>query len=263
MGDKGAKKTPTETPRRAAKTPTGLQSFGRTTKRLCWRECLRKLGYLAMNRFVSHRLIRVGERLHAPIVNYLILQSAIITASEAIKGVWHPSGPRKEGATITTISYVSNMQFEMPLYGPLEDALDRKKPVDFSIEFSPNSISRENVKDVVRLPSFYDPMIAPIFVLHFEACRLWLNQNGHSNTTQWPMVLDFARHVRNAMAHGGRLTILPSSKGNAPRPVVWHNLKYSISDNERRILSTDLYGPDLIALMADVDDETVALGAPR
>jgi hypothetical protein len=218
----------------------------------------------AMSKIVGHRHIRVRERLHAPLVNYLILQSAIITASEVITGKTSPNGPRKLGDTIKAISYISNMEFEMPLFGPLEDALAQRPPVDFIMEFGPTKLTPADINDFVNLPSFYGPMIAPIFVLHFESCRDWLSSNGHADTSNWPMNLEFARHVRNATAHGGRLNMQLTKKAKkAPRPVKWHSLSYSISDNGRQILGTDIHGPDLIALMFDVDDETVALGAPR
>ena len=182
-----------------------------------------------MDKIVGHRFIRVGERLHAPLVNYLILQSAVITASETITGITPPNGPRKMGDTLTAISYVSKMQFEMPLYGPLEDAIAGHPPVDFTMEFRPTSLLRSDIKDLITLPSFYGPMIAPIFVLHFEACRDWLDNSRYADYSTWPMDLKFARVVRNAMSHGGRLNIQLSKRGNTPDPVSWHGLSYSIA----------------------------------
>jgi hypothetical protein len=44
--------------------------------------------------------------------------------------------------------------------------------------------------------------------------------------------------------------------------VSWKSLSYSESDNGRGILGTEVFGPDLIALMFDVDDELTAMGAP-
>ena len=108
-----------------------------------------------------------------------------------------------------------------------------------------------------------DNMVGAIFVLYFETCSDWLLNNGHSDKSTWPMTITFARHVRNALAHAGKLEIHKTKSGKDPEPASWKNLTYSIADHDRQVLGVDFYGPDLIALMFDVDDEMIDLSAPR
>lgn len=218
-----------------------------------------------MASIIGYRTVQVGHRLHPFLSNYIILQSAVITAAETITGKSHPrNGPRKKGDTICAISKVSEMLYEMPVYGPLERALEGKTPEDIQVLFAPGLIPKNQIKNFAELPSFYDQAIAPLFVFHFETCFEWLHANGHGDSSAWSPTLSFARVIRNALAHGGIIEIqLTKRTKQPPKPVSWHRLTYSIVDSGRAILGTDLHGPDLIALMFDVDDELVALGAPN
>ncbi len=63
----------------------------------------------------------------------------------------------------------------------------------------------------------------------------------------WPAVWNFARVVRNAMSHGGRLTIRDQSS------VRWKSLSYSSADNGRRIVNVDIWPGDLFFLVREMD----------
>lgn len=65
----------------------------------------------------------------------------------------------------------------------------------------------------------------------------------------WPPVWNFARVVRNAMAHGGKVSIL---NANDP-PGRWKGAHYTINDNGRDILALDLWPGDLFDLIIEMD----------
>lgn len=65
----------------------------------------------------------------------------------------------------------------------------------------------------------------------------------------WPPVWNFARVIRNAMAHGGKISILHP---NDP-PGRWKGVHYTISDNGRDILANDLWPGDLFDLIIEMD----------
>lgn len=65
----------------------------------------------------------------------------------------------------------------------------------------------------------------------------------------WPPVWNFARVVRNAMAHGGRISIEKSSEPS----VSWKGLTYGFDDNGRDILCQDLWPGDLFDLVREQD----------
>jgi Cu/Ag efflux protein CusF len=83
---------------------------------------------------------------------------------------------------------------------------------------------------------------------YFERHKLQMQQ-AHSGTSQWPAVWNFARVVRNAMAHGGKISILNKDA----KPVTWKGLTYSYADNGRDILRNDLWPGDFFDLIQEMD----------
>lgn len=208
------------------------------------------------------RPIKPGERLYQPIYNLLLFQSAVITAIEAISGKHPPGGPRGPESQIIVQSYTADIRFGFPAYGPLEGALNNEPLEGIGVFFAPGVIPKNQITNTAEFPHFLDHFVTAIFILHFEQCSDWLLANGRGDSSKWPAAVDFARVMRNAVAHGGRIKMDKTRKGNPPRPVSWKSLSYSESDNGKSILGTEVFGPDLIALMFDVDDELTAMGAP-
>lgn len=83
---------------------------------------------------------------------------------------------------------------------------------------------------------------------YFERYRHQIKQS-YGGISHWPSVWNFARVVRNAMAHGGRISILNEDE----KPVTWKGLTYSYADNGRDILRTDLWPGDLFDLIQEMD----------
>ena len=208
------------------------------------------------------RVISVGDRLHDPLLNLLLFMTAMISAVEKVAGRLANNQPRKEGDTLAAMSRVANRQVIFPAHGPLEGALDGKPPKDIPIILR-SGLPKGEIRDLAKLPGYMDTMVAALFVYHFEQCHDWLKANKKDDTVHWSMPLKFGAVVRNALAHGGKIKIDPPRQGKPPRaPVTWCGLTYSTSDNGNVILGTDLYGADLVALMIEVDDAAVELGAP-
>ena len=89
----------------------------------------------------------------------------------------------------------------------------------------------------------------PIFLMFFERYNVWLTDNL-GDATNWPMTLNFARVVRNAIAHG-KINI----RSKAAPAVSWKSLSYSHADSGRQIIGTDMNIADLIGLMLEADEE--------
>ena len=77
------------------------------------------------------------------------------------------------------------------------------------------------------------------------------------DAVNWPPTLNFARVVRNAIAHG-KINI---RNPNAP-PVTWRGLTYSYADSGKDVITQDFGLGDLVGLMLDANDELDAMGAP-
>ena len=88
-----------------------------------------------------------------------------------------------------------------------------------------------------------------MFVNYFERYRLYIEQKHGADPSKWPAVWNFARVVRNTVAHGGCVHFHSASASAAS----WRGLTYSPSDNGRKVLFDDLWIGDLIYLMMDMD----------
>ena len=94
------------------------------------------------------------------------------------------------------------------------------------------------------------------FALYFDLYSDLVRSN-YSNYHSWPKIWNFARVVRNAIAHGGTINIESPS---APK-VEWQGVQYDHTKFGRRV-EEDLAIGDLIFLMMNMDQELDEIGAP-
>lgn len=89
------------------------------------------------------------------------------------------------------------------------------------------------------------------FISYFESQRDTVCDKFSGNHQDWPDTLNFARHVRNGFAHGGKFSIRNS---NTPS-VGWTKWQISPSLNNTSVLFDDdgLGIGDVVRLMEDVD----------
>lgn len=100
---------------------------------------------------------------------------------------------------------------------------------------------------LVHLLEGFGQVLATSF---FERNRAAIESKfGSDPNAAWPSVWNFARVVRNAMAHGGMISFTSPTAPN----VGWRGLAYSTADNGRNILHTDLWPGDLLDLIAEMD----------
>ncbi len=92
--------------------------------------------------------------------------------------------------------------------------------------------------------------------MFFERYNDWLNVNK-GEAKNWPPTLNFARVVRNGVAHG-KINI----RNPEASPVTWRGLTYSYADNGKQIIGTDLKLGEMIVLMFDANDALDAINAP-
>jgi hypothetical protein len=87
------------------------------------------------------------------------------------------------------------------------------------------------------------------FIRYYEQQKDAVNLKYGADTKAWPGEWNFARVVRNALAHRGAINF---DNPNAPS-AHWRNLSYSRKDNGRIITFTDITPVEIILLMEDVD----------
>ena len=88
-----------------------------------------------------------------------------------------------------------------------------------------------------------------MFVNYFERERIGIETQFGTNTDAWPSDWNFARVVRNSVAHKNAVFF----NNPAASPVSWRGLVYCPADNGRRVMNGDLWAADLIYLMMDLD----------
>jgi len=105
---------------------------------------------------------------------------------------------------------------------------------------------------ILGLGPFEKPLYAleqSMFVNYFERERIGIETQFGTNTDAWPSDWNFARVVRNSVAHKNAVFF----NNPAASPVSWRGLVYCPADNGRRVMNGDLWAADLIYLMMDLD----------
>jgi hypothetical protein len=102
---------------------------------------------------------------------------------------------------------------------------------------------------------------ASMYLRFYEAHVDWMRANVHSDPQQWSDLLRFARVIRNAAGHYGRISW--DSPSPALKPVTWRNYQYSHADNGREILGLEFHIAPIVMLLFELSDELDALGCPQ
>lgn len=193
------------------------------------------------------------------LVRLLVALSSIGLSLEIHKGHLAPPYGSNDYLTLTGKDSISRLEisfFVGPIYQRLLSPTKRmprvlkaiKRPIDQSVSH-PLQVSKVQ-PIMVRL-------IADAFLSYYERYvnavkRKW------GKAANWPMVWQFARVVRNTIAHNGKIYF---KKEKAPS-VDWRTLTYSPNDNDqkRHLLYDEITGVELILLMEDMDSVLRAEG---
>jgi hypothetical protein len=134
-------------------------------------------------------------------------------------------------------------------YTLLNDVFALRWPTKLVFDEEPVEIPPSKI---LKLDALERPLYAleqSMFVNYFERERPSIETKYGENTTAWPDDWNFARVVRNSVAHKNAVFF----RNPCADPVSWRGLTYSPADNGRRVLNGDLWAADLIYLMMDLD----------
>ncbi len=214
-----------------------------------------------MTQLSGKRLLTPGaDRLHAPLATMCVVAAGFIRSFITVLGKQYP---QIQAATAFSFFGAVCNQFpvvvKLPMNGPLEDAVAIRPIGAFEIEFEHTGGTPHGSGNDQYFAPFINTVLGPVFVTFYEAYSDWLvQQPGMNNHYSWSPALRFARIIRNAIVHGGEISI-----GNANAPAVtWHSLTYGPADNGKKPIGTDLTTGDLLVLLTEASDELDALGAP-
>jgi len=134
-------------------------------------------------------------------------------------------------------------------YTLLEDMFVDKWPDRLILREEPVEI---DPSAILRLGPFARPLYAleqSMLVNYLERERIGIEAQFGKNPDAWPSDWNFARVVRNSVAHKNAVFF----NNPAASPVSWRGLVYCPADNGRRVMNGDLWAADLICLMMDLD----------
>ena len=92
-------------------------------------------------------------------------------------------------------------------------------------------------------------IIQSTFSQYYENVKSAIEEKFGKEVESWPTVWNFARLVRNAFSHGGRIKI---SNPKTPK-IIWRELEYDYFSNGKSIMYSDLTAVELIFLMIEMD----------
>ena len=100
------------------------------------------------------------------------------------------------------------------------------------------------------LQKVHGTLIESSFSQYYENYKLDIEKIFGKEFNNWPSEWNFARIVRNAFSHGGKIKI-DNPKANK---VTWKNFEYDFHSNGTTLLYNDLTAVELIFLMIEMDN---------
>lgn len=200
---------------------------------------------------------REGDRLFEPFNDLTIILAALGRAMHQVGKTGRDAG---DFGVMRMKPKIFDYAVAIPLLGPLEIAFRGDLPEGIDIGLIDLADAQGELEGPTKVTSGFgsvmNHIMQPIFLGFFERYNVWLTATS-GEAVNWPMTLNFARVVRNAVAHGAINFRNPRTP-----PVSWKSLTYTYADRGRRIIPDDLGPTDLIGLMIEADEELTSMGAP-
>lgn len=205
------------------------------------------MSYLPMPRDLDLITFSRDHRLFEPINNFCVMHACIAQASRAYHG--QPEFNLGDYAILPCKH--NDLQIRLPLGYVFEIALQGKKPGQLQIGVEAKQPPFMTGPGGKGFAAIMRNLISPVFIAFFEDHKVPVYTRYGNNSEDWPQTLAFARLVRGALAHEGKLNL----RGKRITPTEWRGLTYSHDNDEREIIGTDINVADMLLLMLDMNDE--------
>jgi len=180
------------------------------------------------------------------VASYLMAFQGFVSAVEIYNGDQPPvPWPADDTAVIDAAAAGQTLTFKPRAL--VEAMVKNRWPdeVSFEVEAMPPVLAGSAINLGV-LENFMFGLGQSLITNFFEEQRDRL-ESHYGRVPNWPNVWNFARVVRNAMSHGGCITIRDQSR------VAWKGLSYSSADNGRKIVNVDIWPGDLFILVKELE----------
>lgn len=209
-----------------------------------------------MGVFTGELILRPGDRLYTPIWQLMQLVISVVVAG-------HSASQNRRVATGNSIhrSAQFNTDVLIPIDGVIEHAFSDVKPALIQLKIGLLNFPTEppNTGRTSDWSALRTLISSVIFVNLYEAHKPWIDDTYKNDLTKWPPVWNFARVVRNAIAHSGNLYFKdPKTSAGAE----WHHIKYEANRHGDKIIDQELFFPEMVLLMIEMGQALDAVSAP-
>lgn len=192
-------------------------------------------------------ITRLHDKYFDDVANYLITLVSLTLAAEL-----YVTGKAARYAPSHRIQLDAKQAGKRMLINPhtlLDEVFALRWPAELTFDEEAVEIPTSAILNLGALERPLYALEQSMFVNYFERERATIEETYEANTDAWPGEWNFARVVRNSVAHNNAVFFANPKAA----PVSWRDLTYSPADNGRRVLNGDLWAADLIYLMIDLD----------
>lgn len=180
---------------------------------------------------------------------HLVIAEAAFTGY--LRGHLLQAGSVSPGSPIRHVCLSSQAEVECDVQ-PVFDAIVRyswPSEIRFAIDPMPAPAALARTIMPTGVQRLTAGLFAQAFIAYYESIVTSIVARFGSDAEAWPEVLKFARMIRNAVGHGGKLEIR-----NPRATVSWRGLSLNSTNNGEALMYQHLACGDLILLMLDADN---------
>ena len=180
------------------------------------------------------------------VVTFLMALQGFVCAATAYNSDGRPAAPSPNDL-MTFDAALSSTELDFKPYDLAKTMMSNRWPtiVEFSVRAVP-AVSRRRSPQWGIVDRFLFCLGQSLIGNFFEEQRSQI-QAHYGSVSSWPPVWNFARVLRNAMSHNGKIAI----KDNTV--VGWKGLSYTAADNGREIANYDIFPGDLFYLLREME----------
>ncbi|PKA44037.1 hypothetical protein CWR43_06950 [Rhizobium sullae] len=194
-------------------------------------------------------IFTTADRSFQLVASYLMALTGIVSAIEIYSSGQQGAKPWPEEDTVVLDALACDRRLTWRPHSLVMALVKNQWPSQISFEVEEVAPASVSSIQLGVLDTFLYGLSQSLLTNLFEQERGRLESLHGRAPSGWPPVWNFGRVVRNAMSHGGEVTIKDDKTH-----VSWKRLTYSRAENGRRIVNVDLWPGDLFILIREMED---------
>jgi len=206
---------------------------------------------------MMRKYLRSKHSFFDELLSFLISACCMSPGLNFFRTMLNPSYPippwkKDQGILFQGNANVTNQQIRFVPHDTFAELWERKWPDIFDLEYQPLNESECTVPFPETMPrdlTYTLEIFTGCFILFWDKVEDSIKAKYSSDIQNWPEELDFARIIRNSLAHGNKFEI---RNQNSPK-ITWKGLSVDYSVNGQMVLFGHLGIADIIILMEEID----------